>query len=80
MKTVGIREARHRLSRLIDEEVAKGREVTLTNHGKIVAVIGPPRATKKVPFPDYSAFRKRMKYSGESPSQTLIRMRREEYR
>lgn len=80
MKTVGIREARHRLSNLIEEEVAKGREITVTNHGRVVAVIGPPKPVKKVPFPDYAAFRKRMKYTGEPPSQTLIRMRREEYR
>ena len=60
MKTAGIREARQNLSVLIDE-VRKGREVVITERGKPVAVLMAFRkASASKPFPDFTAFRRRM--------------------
>jgi prevent-host-death family protein len=55
MKTAGIREARQNLSQLI-EYVKKGREVTITERGKPVAVLSPPRK-KRPGLPDLTEFR-----------------------
>ena len=81
MKTAGIREARHRFSDLL-EEVRQGREVLITHHGRPAARLVPlvPPPARRMPFPDYSALRKRLKYKGEPASGVLIRMRREEAR
>ena len=40
MKTVGIYDAKSRLSELL-EEVARGARITITKHGRPVAVISP---------------------------------------
>jgi prevent-host-death family protein len=59
VKTSGIREARQNLSILL-EEVKKGREVLITDRGRPVARLAPPRRTAARPFPDRAAFRRRM--------------------
>ncbi len=60
MKAAGIREVRQNLSALIDQ-VKKGREIVITEHGKPVArLVGPPRDLNK-PFPDLSKFRRSLK-------------------
>ena len=59
MKQAGIREARQNLSALIDE-VRKGREVTITDRGKPVARLVPPRPPETQPFQGRAAFRRRM--------------------
>lgn len=41
MKTVGIRELKNRLSEYI-RQVRSGEEVLVTDHGEVVAEIGPP--------------------------------------
>lgn len=51
METVGIYEARTRLSELVDK-VAKGEEVTLTRHGVAVARIVPVDNEKKIAIRD----------------------------
>jgi prevent-host-death family protein len=53
----GIREARQNLSALI-EEVRKGHEVTITDRGKPVARLVPPRASETKPFQGRAAFRR----------------------
>jgi prevent-host-death family protein len=58
MKEAGIREARQNLTALIDE-VRKGHEVTITDRGKPVARLVPPRRESK-PFAGRAAFRRRM--------------------
>lgn len=57
MKRAGIREARQNLSALIDE-VRKGHEVTITDRGKPVARLVPPRPIETKPFPGRIAFRR----------------------
>ncbi len=57
MKEAGIREARQNLSALIDE-VRKGHEVTITDRGKPVARLVPPRPIETKPFRGRIAFRR----------------------
>lgn len=59
MKEAGIREARQNLSALI-EEVRKGHEITITDRGKPVARLVPPRPANARPFRGRAAFRRRM--------------------
>jgi prevent-host-death family protein len=59
MKEAGIREARQNLSALI-AEVRKGHEVTITDRGKAVARLVPPRPVKTKPFRGRVDFRRRM--------------------
>lgn len=56
MTRAGIREARQNLSSLL-EEVKKGREVVITDRGKPVARLVPPRPESAGPFPDLAAHR-----------------------
>ncbi len=56
MRSAGIREARQNLSVLL-EEVARGRELTLTDRGKPVACLVPPDRVAARPFPGRAAFR-----------------------
>jgi prevent-host-death family protein len=46
MKTVGVYEAKTHLPRLLDE-VERGETITITRHGKRVAVLAPLSATAK---------------------------------
>ena len=59
MKRAGIREARQNLSALI-AEVRKGHEVTITDRGKPVARLVPPRLAEAKPFRGRAAFRRKM--------------------
>ncbi|HEX9876296.1 MAG TPA: type II toxin-antitoxin system prevent-host-death family antitoxin [Gammaproteobacteria bacterium] len=59
MKQAGIREARQNLSALI-AEVRKGHEVTITDRGKPVARLVPPRPAEAKPFRGRGAFRRKM--------------------
>jgi prevent-host-death family protein len=59
MKEAGIREARQNLSALIDE-VRKGHEITITDRGKPVARLVPPRPAEAKPFRGRVEFRRKM--------------------
>lgn len=62
MKTVGLFEAKQKLSELV-ERASEGEEIGITRHGKLAAVIKPPRSEvdlKKV-FADIDQIRKRAK-------------------
>ena len=59
MKQAGIREARQNLSALIDE-VRKGREITITDRGKPVARLVPPRRSEEKTYVGRAAFRRKM--------------------
>jgi prevent-host-death family protein len=59
MKKAGIREARQRLSDLI-EEVRKGHEILITDRGRPVALLVSPRPRAARPFPSRSGFRRSM--------------------
>ena len=56
MHKSGLREARHHLAALIDE-VKKGREVVITDRGRVVARLVPPSAPQGKGLPDLAAFR-----------------------
>ena len=45
MTSIGFYEARTHLSQLLDE-VARGKKVLITRHGKPAAVLGPPPSDK----------------------------------
>lgn len=47
MKTIGAYEAKTHLPRLLDE-VEKGERITITKHGRPVAILVPPDAAPKV--------------------------------
>ena len=71
MRKAGIREVRQNLSALL-EEVAKGREILITNRGKPVARLVPPPSAKGKPFPGRAAFRRTMPVLDPPLSQTII--------
>jgi prevent-host-death family protein len=59
MRTAGVREARQNLSALLDE-VRKGREVLITEHGRPVARLVPAGRSRGKGVPNLAAFRRRM--------------------
>ena len=59
MKEVGIRELRQNLSALLDM-VKRGSEIVVTDRGRPVARLVPPRRPRAKAFPDLSNFRARM--------------------
>lgn len=71
MKEAGIREARQNLTALIDE-VRKGHEVTITDRGRPVARLVPPRPQESRPFAGRAAFRRRMPKLSDALSEAII--------
>jgi prevent-host-death family protein len=59
MRTAGVREARQNLSALLDE-VKKGREIVITEHGRPVAKLVPADRARGKGVPDLAAFRRKM--------------------
>jgi prevent-host-death family protein len=55
MRTAGVREARQNLTQLLDD-VKKGREVVITDHGRPVARLAP--VEQRRPFPDLTQVRR----------------------
>jgi prevent-host-death family protein len=53
MKTTTMRELKHETSKVLGWAEA-GEEVTLTRRGKTIALISPPRATRKPARPDFA--------------------------
>lgn len=76
MGTVGVREARQNLSVLLDE-VKKGREVVITEHGRAVARLVPPGPPRAGGVPNLAAFRRRMPVL-DPPLSTTIDEERED--
>jgi len=70
MRTAGVREARQNLSALLDE-VKKGREVLITEHGRPVAKLVPPDRPKGKGVPNLAAFRRSMPVFDPPLSTTL---------
>ncbi len=54
MKTTTMRELKHETSKVLGWAEA-GEEVTLTRRGKTIALLSPPRATRKPVRPDFEA-------------------------
>jgi prevent-host-death family protein len=76
MTEVGVREARGRLSELLNE-VASGGEVKIVRRGKEIARLVPPPKPKPGRFPSRRALRDSIKLKGEPMSKTILRMREE---
>jgi prevent-host-death family protein len=76
MKEAGIREARQNLTALL-EEVRKGYEITITDRGRPVARLVPPRSPEAKPFPGRAAFRRKMPKLKATLSQAVIDGREE---
>ena len=76
MKEAGIREARQNLTALIDE-VRKGHEVTITDRGRPVARLVPPRPERAKPFAGRTDFRRKMPALAAPLSKTIIDERAE---
>jgi len=70
MRTAGVREARQNLSALLDE-VKKGREVLITEHGRPVAKLVPLDRRKGKGVPNLAAFRRSMPVFDPPLSTTL---------
>lgn len=76
MNQAGIRLARQNLSVLL-EEVAKGREITLTDRGRPVARLVPPSRQASRPFPGRTAFRRGLVARGAGVGQAVLEGRDE---
>ena len=70
MRTAGVREARQNLSALLDE-VKKGREVVITEHGRPVAKLVPPDQPRRKGVPNLAAFRRSMPIFDPPISETV---------
>ena len=70
MRTAGVREARQNLSALLDE-VKKGREIVITEHGRAVAKLVPPDRPRGTGVPNFAAIRRRMPVFDPPLSTTL---------
>jgi prevent-host-death family protein len=69
MRRAGIREARQNLTALLDD-VKKGREVVITEHGRTVARLAPLQDAQR--FPDLSRTRRLIKRRDVALSQVVI--------
>jgi len=74
MKKAGIREARQRLSVLLDE-VKKGEEIVITDRGRPVARLTPYRPLAPRPLPDLAELRRSMPRLDSPLSATVERDR-----
>jgi prevent-host-death family protein len=70
MRTAGVREARQHLSALLDE-VKKGREILITEHGRPVAKLVPPDPPRRKKLPNFAAIRRSMPVFDPPLSATL---------
>jgi prevent-host-death family protein len=69
MRRAGVREARQNLTALLDD-VKKGREVVITEHGRAVARLAPLELTQS--FPDLSRTRRLVNRRDVALSQAVI--------
>jgi prevent-host-death family protein len=76
MRTAGVREARQNLSALLDE-VKKGREVLITEHGRPVAKLVPVDRQPRKGVPNLAAFRRRLP-ALDRPLSALVEEERED--
>lgn len=74
MRRAGIREARQNLSALLDE-VRKGREIVITDRGRPVARLVPPRRESTRPLSSHRRLRAGIQLRGAPLSRTVERER-----
>ena len=75
MNEVNIREARKRLSSLIDA-AQHGESTVIVRRGQPVARIDPAGPPPETTLPDRSAFRSRIKIRGKAMSKVVIEQRK----
>ncbi len=76
MNRVNIREARRRLTSIVDA-AQRGRRTAITRRGRQVAMVEPIPPDKATPLPDLSEFRASIKVKGKPLSQAVIDRRKE---
>lgn len=76
MNRVNIREARRRLSAIV-EAAERGEKTVITRRGRQVALVEPIKRAKGKPLPDLSAFRASVKAKGKPLSRVVIGRRKE---
>ena len=76
MNEVSIKEARRRLSDLVDA-AERGESVVITRRGRQVARLGPARSKPVAGLPDLSRFRSSIKVKGKPLSKAVIDAREE---
>ena len=77
MLEVNVKEARSKLSSLLDR-VERGEEIVINRRGKKVALLISPK--KKNALPSLKDFRASISTTGKPLSETVINMRKEESR
>ncbi len=77
MDQMTLREARRRLSEILDD-VERGKSVVITRHGRPVARVSPVEPDEGKQLPDLTEFRKSIRVKGEPLSKTVVRLRRQE--
>lgn len=75
MIEVNVKEARSKLSLLLDK-VSHGEDVVVMRHGRKVACLVPPDALGRLP--SLKKFREQVRMAGDSLSQAVTRQRSEE--
>ena len=75
MDKVNIREARRRLSVIVDA-AEQGESTVITRRGRQVARVEPVRAGKGRPLPDLSDFRSSIKLTGRALSKVVTDRRK----
>ena len=76
MDTVNIREARKRLSAIVDA-AERGRLTVITRRGRRVARVEPVEGAAGRPLPDLAEFRESIKSKGKPLSKIVIDHRKE---
>ena len=76
MNCVNIREARRRLTSIVDA-AQRGRRTVITRRGRQVAMVEPIRPAKGNTLPDLTEFRASIKVKGKPLSQVVIDQRKE---
>jgi prevent-host-death family protein len=76
MNHISIREARKRLSDIVDA-AERGEKTVITRRGRQVAVVEPIRPAKGRPLPNLSEFRSSIAVKGKSLSRLIAQARKE---
>ncbi len=77
MQTVNVKEARRRISELLDE-ARDGAVIAITRRGRVVARLVPPEPSARARLPDMIDFRSTIAVRGAPTSEIVGEMRDEE--
>jgi prevent-host-death family protein len=76
MNRMNIRDARRRLSEIVDA-AERGESTVITRRGRQVACVEPVRTGKGAPLPDLSQFRSSIRVKGKPLSKLVVERRRQ---